>query len=75
MVAIRSTLAGTLLCLLVWPAAAGKLGLTARLVDEASNASKATAVVQVEVVGVELIDPALAAPGSKASQGPPLSGR
>jgi len=68
MMAIRSTLAGTLLCLVVWPGAAGKPGLEARLVDAESNAIKASAVVRVEVVGVELIDPDLATPDSKAIQ-------
>jgi hypothetical protein len=49
--------------------AAGELGLTARLIEPDENAAKATAVVQVEVVGVELIDPALATPGATRSQG------
>lgn len=49
-------------------AAAGEPGLTARLVDPDANSLKATAVVQVDVVGVELIDPALAKPGVNPGQ-------
>jgi hypothetical protein len=66
-----SLLAGALLGLLVSPAAAAdtkKLGLEASLVDADKNAAEASAVVRVEVVGADLIDPALATPGSKAIQ-------
>jgi len=68
MFAIRSTLLAALVCLLASPAAAGKPGLTAKLVDEKANSIHASAVVQVEVVGVELIDPALATTSSQAIQ-------
>jgi hypothetical protein len=71
MSAIRSLslLMGALLCWLVWPAAAAdKLELQASLVDMDANAAKQSAVVRVEVVGAELIDPELAKPGSRLVQ-------
>lgn len=63
-------LTGLLFCLLVSPMAIAdkKLGLEASLVDVEANAKKASAVVRVEVVGADLIDPDLATPGSKAIQ-------
>jgi hypothetical protein len=63
-------LTGALFCLLVSPMATAepKLGLEASLVDADANAQQASAVVRVEVVGADLIDPALATPGSKAIQ-------
>lgn len=63
-------LTGALFCLLVSPMATAdkKLGLEASLVDADKNAAEASAVVRVEVVGADLIDPALATPGSKAIQ-------
>ena len=63
-------LTGLLFCLMVSPMAIAdkKLGLEASLVDADENAKKATAVVRVEVVGADLIDPDLATPGSKAIQ-------
>ena len=64
-----SLLLGALLCWLVWPAmAAEKLDLQASLVDVDANAAKQSAVVRVEVVGAELIDPELAKPGAKMVQ-------
>jgi hypothetical protein len=67
--AIRSLLMAALLCWLAWPAAAAeKLGMQASLVDVDANAAKASAVVRVDVTGAELIDPALAKPGSKTVQ-------
>jgi hypothetical protein len=63
-------LTGVLLFLLGSPLAMAqpKLDLEASLVDADANAQQATAVVRVEVVGADLIDPALATPGSKAIQ-------
>jgi hypothetical protein len=68
MVAIRWTLVSALLCLLASAATAGTPRLTAKLVDEKANSMHASAVVQVEVVGVELIDPALATANPKVIQ-------
>jgi hypothetical protein len=49
-----------------WASAAGDF--TARLVDPDANSVRSTAIVQVDVVGVELVDPALATPGAKPDQ-------
>jgi hypothetical protein len=63
-------LTGLLFCLLVSPIATAdkELGLEASLVDAEANASKASAVVRVEVVGADLVDPALATPDTKTIQ-------
>jgi hypothetical protein len=63
-------LSGALLLLLGSPVAMAqpKLDLEASLVDADANAQQASAVVRVEVVGADLIDPALATQGSKAIQ-------
>jgi hypothetical protein len=53
----------------VWPAVAAEtLDLQASLVDMDANAAKQSAVVRVDVVGAELVDPELAKPGAKLVQ-------